>query len=105
AAPAGGPGRPGLRPSAPGALVPRLTAARPRRRRPWLLGLGHYSPPATAVIDGAVQTEAGWLFVILQMAAGMSFAPPSASWATGEDGLWRSAAIWLQVRPFSTAGS
>src|SRR5262249_23501058 len=35
------------------------------------LGRGHYSRPASALIGGAVQTLAGWLFVVLQMAAVM----------------------------------
>jgi hypothetical protein len=45
-------------------------------------------------MDGAVQTEAGWLFVICD--GGGMLAPPSTPWATGQDGCGDFDAIWLR---------
>ena len=47
----------------------------------------------------AVQALAGWLPVILQMAAVMWLAVPPMALATGLSGLFRSDAIWSHFSP------
>jgi len=47
----------------------------------------------------AVQALAGWLPVILQMAAVMWLAVPLMALATALSGLFRSAAIWSHFSP------
>ena len=56
-----------------------------------------YAPPSddTNAILGVTER---------QIAAVNRLADPSAPCATGEEGLCKSAAIWLQVRPCSTCG-
>src|SRR5580698_1027900 len=62
------------------------------------------SLPSSVLTGAAVHTLAGRLPVTLQMAAVNRLAEPTAPCDTGEDGLPRSEAIWLQLRPCRTWG-
>ena len=75
-----------LRPPAAGPLV--LLGSRPRGRP----GGGHQSWPCSVLITGDVQTFDGWLFVVLQIAAVIMLAAPSAPLAIALDGSFSAAA-------------
>src|SRR5262249_9507405 len=90
---------------------PRGRRARPDRAllaapgaTPGGLLAGHQRDPAPAWAAGELQTAAGALLVILQIAAVMALAVPSTPLATGVEGSRIWAATWAQVRPARLLG-
>jgi len=83
-------------PNGPGARLPEpVTPSLARRHR----------EPAAALTPEDRQTLPGWPWVRVQMAAVITLAAPSMSWATALDGSRIAAATCVQLSPASTEGA